>query len=399
MSSKKLMSTIALLAMLFSVSTVFAQGRPGIDRPIRVGQFKGTGTNNAYWHENIHTSSAALTAILENPNGTNLGADLVVPTHNPPFTFATFGLASGSGTPSAAQTNAFIAALDTLDVAIISCMVAFESVISTAAQRDALVSFARRKGYMAIHATTDSRGTWAAGDSLVGTRFRNHPSAPDRTGTLRRDSTFQTDSSWNFLNRSLFGNGLDTTFVEEWFYFTTTGAAIRSQANLKPTIQLVESSVSGSNPPVPMGDHPMAWYRTYPDSGGRTFYTAIGHRPNLWNTATNQPRFARRQYYNAILWLAKYDSLSTVVAVKHTKAPGRASDYSKLAVSPSALTVTMTRGGNHEVELMTLDGKRVARQTGAGQNKAYNFTGLRSGVYALTVATLDGRANRLVTVP
>lgn len=393
-----LLTTVAMAAAV-------AQDRPGIDRPIRVGQFRGTGTGGSYWHDNIHQSSVLLNTILTNPSTSNLGDSLIVPTHNPPFTYTSFGVVTTGGTsappsgktPTVAQTNEFIAALDTLDVAIISCMVNFETIFTTPAQREALLSFTRRKGYLAIHATTDTQGGWAQGDSIHGTAFRQHPNG-DRNGRLVRDSVFQADAAWNYLNQGLFSNSLDTSFTEEWFFFTTSAAAIRSQTNLKPTTKLDESSLTGSGIPTLMGDHPHSWYRNYPDSGGRTFYTAVGHRPNLWNTNAQAPRFFRRQLYNAILWLAKYDSAGTS-SIRHTKAPGVASDYSRLAVSPSALTVSVIQPGNHTVELLSLDGKRLAFRQGTSGQTSHEFKNLRSGVYVVSVATGHGRSSRLATVP
>jgi hypothetical protein len=144
-------------------------------------------------------------------------------------------------------------------------------------------------------------------------------------------------------------------------------------------------------------DHPMSWYRKLP-TGGRFFYTAVGHRANIWQGGA-QPRFLRRQLYNAILWTAKYDSVANVVSVQAPRGSSmKSSGFSRLAVSPSALTVTLIPGGSHSVELMTVDGKRVAFQQGEGSEKAYNFTGLRAGVYAVSVATAQGRSSRLVTI-
>src|SRR5690606_32153108 len=109
-------------------------------------------------------------------------------------------------------------------------------------------------------------------------------------------------------------------------------------------------------------------------------------------------RTFRRQIYNAILWTAKYDSLSASTSINpNGKAPGAAKDYSRLSTTQGVLTVTMVSGGNHSVELLSMDGKRVALQSGEGKSKSYNFTGLRSGVYAVAVTTTAGRSNRLVT--
>ncbi len=397
MAYKKL---VAFGLMLGAIGTALAQDAPvpGKDRPIRVGMFKGTGTGGNYWHTNIHTSHTVIRNILANPATAGLGDSLLVPPAGFTFYSAGVGLNSagtaectGSGCgATAAQIAEFVGALDTLDVMILSSVVNFGSRVQNAAQRQAFADFWTNKGYVAIHAITDSHGSWAPLDTIHGTRFRGHPAEQD--GTIRRDSVFQNEAAWQQLNRGVFSNGVDTTFLEEWFYFTTSGAAIRSTAFLKPTVKLVEASIARPGSQTAMGDHPHSWYRELP-SGGRFFYTAVGHRSQVWETV----RSFRRQVYNAIVWTAKYDSSTTSIHAPRM-APGAAADYSRLSVAPGALTVTMLPAGAHTVELLSVDGKRIALQTGEGREKAYNFTGLRSGVYAVSVKTAAGRSNRLVTI-
>lgn len=402
----KTFTTIALLAVTVTVSSVSAQGKPGIDRPIRIGMFKGTGPGNAYWHSNIHTAVAALTSMLANPAEAGLGDSLVIPPKG--FTFMNSGVGpvsstnpaecSGSGCgPTATQITDFIAAMDTLDVLFISCFVDWGNRVTNATQREAFANFWTNKAYVAVHATTDSYGRWAPQDSIHGARFRGHPSS-DRNGRLVRDSVFESEAAFKYLNRGLFVNGLDTTFLEEWFFFTTPAATIRSVAFLKPTVKLDESSLAGGlGGQAAMGDHPMSWYRQLP-TGGRFFYTAVGHRPNNWQGGT-QPRFLRRQIYNAFLWTVKYDSLSsTSINYKTGKAPGDAFNYAKLSVKPSELTVTVMQAGDHAVELVGMDGKRLGSRRGEGVYKAYSFNNLRPGVYAVVVYTPQGRSDRLVTI-
>jgi type 1 glutamine amidotransferase len=358
--------------------------------------FKGTGTGR-YWHTNMHTAGSSLASILSNPDGANLGANPVKPDSG--FIFTQYGLTgTATGTPSTAQTNAFVAALDTLDVAIISCFVQLANgpfPASPATNQTALKDFWNTKGYIAIHATTDSYGTWAGLDSVHAARFQNHPSG-DRNGTLRLDTIGgggPANAEWAFLNRGL----ADTTFVEEWFSFTQNASVIRAYPNLQTTVNIDEASYAGGlGGARQMGaDHPMSWYRKI-GTTGRFFYTAVGHRAQNYQGGNN-PRFLRRQLYNAILWAAGYDTVGTT-SIKVGKASGPASDYSRLAVSPSALTVTMVPEGNHTVELLTVNGKRVAFQQGNGREKSYNFTGLRPGIYALAVGTTQGHSNRLVTI-
>ncbi len=405
MKSLKVFGTAALLAMTVSV-TVSAQ--PGITRPIRIGMFKGTGsTGGTYWHDNIHTAVAALTSMLANPAAAGLGDSLVIPPAG--FTFMNSGVAQNTaGTaectgsacgPTPAQISGFITAMDTLDVMFISCFVDFGSRVSNATQRQSFADFWTTKGYVAVHASTDSKSRWAPLDTIHGAVFRNHPQG-DRGGRLVRDSVFEAEASFKYLNKGLFVNNMDTSFTEEWFFFNQTGAAIRNVPFLKPTVKLDEPSlVGGLGGQTAMGDHPMSWYRQLP-TGGRFFYTAVGHRPNNWQGGS-QPRFLRRQLYNAFLWAAKYDSTSSTAIMnwKTSKAPGDAFNYAKLSVSPSELNVTVMQTGKHAVELVGIDGKRIASRRGEGLDKSYAFTNLRAGVYAVVVFTAQGRSDRLVTVP
>jgi hypothetical protein len=396
MRTFKVIGLMAFLAMTVSVSA--QTDIPGKTRPIRVGMFKGTGTSS-YWHTNMHTAGANIAQMLSNnpARQVNMGTNIVVPTAG--FSFTEFGLPSGQGTPTSTQISAFISALDTLDVAIISCMVKLGSVISTPAQRDALTAFWARKGYIAIHASTDSKGSnWNAIDSMHGAQFRNHPSS-DRNGTLRLDSAAQNENDFKYLNANIMPSGDTARFVEEWFSFETQGNAIRATPNLKVTVNINEASYAGGlGGAQSLGaDHPMSWYRRTPGTGGRFFYTAVGHRAQNYDSLGPTP-FLRRQIYNAILWTAKYDSLGATSSISFKKAPGTVNDYSKLSFAPSAMTVTVTQMGQHRVELLGLDGRSLAQRNGQGSGNAYTFTGLRPGIYALKLATQSGLSSQLVTI-
>lgn len=384
---------LGLTIALAMAGSVYAQV-PGKDRPIRVGQYKGTGQGR-YWHTNIHTSGAQLAAILANPDSTGLGPDIIKPTAG--FSFTQFGLQSGTGTPSTGLRDAFIQALDTLDVVLISCFVDIGQSISAGAPRTALMNHIQKKGYIAVHATTDSYGTWPGLDSIHAARFQNHPSS-DRNGRLRLDSldgSYNTDPAWAYLNTSL----ADTTFTEEWFSFTTNGNVIRSYPGVKVTVNIDESSYAGGMGGArAMGtDHPMSWYRVFPE-GGRFFYTAVGHRANIWAGGAANPRFLRRQLYNAILWTAGYDTAASVSIKPQAAKSLRFADVSRMSAGEGALTVTMLQAGTHSVELTALDGRRIAMRRGEGRDFAYKFASLQPGVYSVSVNTQNGRSSQLVTV-
>jgi hypothetical protein len=361
-----------------------AQDRPGIDRPIRVGMFKGTGISGRYWHTNIHTSHAVVANILANPAGSNLGADLPVPPKG--FSFysmpvapdSTGGECAGNGCgPTFAQIAAFVAALDTLDIILMNSVTDFGSRVTNMDHRNAIADFWTRKGYVAVHCMTDSPGTWGSLDTIHGARFRFHPQ--EQAGTLRRDSAFDQEPAWQYLNRGVFSNGLDTSHHDEWMYFTTSGATIRGNAYLRPTMKLDEGSIANPGSGAPMGDHPMSWYKHLP-TGGRFFYTALGHRADIWQNA----RTFRRQLYNAILWTARYESLS---ALPSSIAPGRGLDPGVAARAPEvSLRVEngylyFANGSPARVSVRMPDGRLVARREGISIRIP-----LRSGaVYLVTV--------------
>lgn len=111
---------------------------------------------------------------------------------------------------------------------------------------------------------------WYA-DKLIGARFLGHPGSPQfQTGRLVVEDAKSPISrdlppSWNLL--------------EEWYSFKAsprlTGAHV--------LVTLDESSYrpAEANQDLRMGDHPIAWTRCV--GAGRSFYSAIGHRPENYS--------------------------------------------------------------------------------------------------------------------
>lgn len=390
---------IAGTVLALAADAAVASERPGLDRPIRVGMFKGTGPNR-YWHTNIHTSHALMREILARPDTAGLGDSLVIPPAG--FTFHSMPVApdhtdtaecmgSGCG-PTQSQIAAFVSAMDTLDVIIMSSVTDWGSRVTDSMHRNAFRNFWRNKGYVAVHGMTDSYATWAPLDSIHGARLRGWP--VQQLFTVRRDSVFMLDPAWRQLNRGVFSNGLDTSFFEEPIYFTESGETIRARSHLRPTVNLVESSVLNPGAHLPMGDHPYSWYRQLPE-GGRFFYTALGHRWQVWQTT----RMFRRQLYNAVLWAAGADSTG-VVSVREPADKNLAefSGVARLSFSGGVLSVSVLRDGAHALEIRNLDGRLVAARRGTGA-ASHRFEGLKAGMHVLAVETTTGRAATLVTVP
>ncbi|MFN3457516.1 MAG: ThuA domain-containing protein, partial [Novosphingobium sp.] len=126
---------------------------------------------------------------------------------------------------------------------------------------------------------------WYA-DTLIGARFIGHPMAPQfqEARVVIEDkahpATLGLPSEWRM--------------TEEWYSFdhSPRGKGVRVLATLD------ESSYKpgqGFGRNLAMGDHPIAWTRCL--AKGRSFYTAIGHRPENYT----QPESVRL-LDQGILW-------------------------------------------------------------------------------------------------
>jgi hypothetical protein len=321
--------------------------------PIRVGIFKGVGTGSSYWHPSIHPGSDAIAAMLADPAQAGL-QNPVIPARG--FSVTMYGVdtscAQNGCVPSALQRATFIAALDSLDVVIFPNNVAIGDAIPDPLHRQRLASFWLTRGVISLHWSTDSKATWAPWDSLHGTQFQTREDYVE--GTVHLDTAGFADilPSWKLLNRGL----PDTArFREEWINFTTSGAAIRSQTSLIPTVNLDDNSYVPRLSNVPKGDHPFSWYREFPE-GGRFFYTGMGHQ-----TSTYQSEYYfRRQLYNAVLWAAGADSNGIVVSARPAGRAGAAASL-KTWGSGSRIHVRVAEAGAL-VELFSPDGTRLASQ-------------------------------------
>lgn len=137
-------------------------------------------------------------------------------------------------------------------------------------------------GYVGIHSAADTEYGWPWYGELLGggAWFQSHP--PIQTATLHLENPDHP------------GAGLfepETSFVDEWYNF---------QANPRPAVDVVMTLDEGSYDPGPgaMGaDHPLVWAHELED--GRSFYTALGHRPETYQDL----RF-KEQIRGAIFWAA-----------------------------------------------------------------------------------------------
>jgi hypothetical protein len=132
---------------------------------------------------------------------------------------------------------------------------------------------ARGGGFAGIHGSGGDffyAWPWYA-DTLIGARFLGHPDSPP----LQAARVVVDDPK----NAIVSGLGVDWTMTEEWYSF-------RASPRLTGAHILVRLDEATYNPvmhgtDIRMGDHPVAWTRCV--GNGRSFYTALGHRPESYS--------------------------------------------------------------------------------------------------------------------
>lgn len=148
--------------------------------------------------------------------------------------------------------------------------------ILNAAQRGALEGFiATGGGFVGVHAASDTLYDWPWYGELVGAYFAGHPPGtsvatlanedPGHPSTQHLQRTFELRDEWYFFDRNPRGDvHVLLTLDEGSSLVLTTYALLR-----------------GGD-----GDHPITWCHLY--GGGRSWYTALGHRSAVWRDARFQ---------------------------------------------------------------------------------------------------------------
>ncbi|MDZ4795643.1 MAG: ThuA domain-containing protein [Bacteroidota bacterium] len=116
------------------------------------------------------------------------------------------------------------------------------------------------KGFMGIHAATDTEYDWAWFAKLVGANFESHPKIQKAKLNVTDQSHIATKHLPAVWERT-----------DEWYNFKDINTAI--QVIISIDEKSYEGGKNGSG-------HPMAWYHAY--EGGKSFYTALGHTPESY---------------------------------------------------------------------------------------------------------------------
>ena len=168
--------------------------------------------------------------------------------------------------------------------------------VLTLSQRKALQAFlAGGGGFVAVHGSAGDPvyfWDWYA-DTLIGARFKGHPMGPQF-----QNARIEVNKDHPLSKR------LPSEWVlkDEWYSFSTNPRA----AGASVVLSLDESSYSpngSGDRDLRMGDHPLAW--TNCNSGGRMFYSAIGHMPETYGNAHYVALLE-----SAIQWAADHTNLN-----------------------------------------------------------------------------------------
>lgn len=111
------------------------------------------------------------------------------------------------------------------------------------------------KGFVGIHAATDTEYEWPWFNQLVGAYFKSHPKQQEAVLHIKDAkhlSTKHLPKTWKRW--------------DEWYNFKDI------QPDLKVLIALDETSYTGGENGA---NHPISWYHSF--DGGRAFYTGLGH--------------------------------------------------------------------------------------------------------------------------
>jgi type 1 glutamine amidotransferase len=144
----------------------------------------------------------------------------------------------------------------------------------TVPQREAFRTYIERGGgFAGFHGSGGDPvylWDWYA-DTLIGARFNGHPMNPQ----FQQARVVVSEPVYEITQ----GLGSEWTMTEEWYSFK---ASPRSKG-VHVLATLDESSYSPvgfGGQDIRMGDHPIAWAQCIGD--GRSFYSAIGHRPESY---------------------------------------------------------------------------------------------------------------------
>jgi type 1 glutamine amidotransferase len=234
-----------------------------------------------------------------------------------------------------------------------------------ASQKSALLEYMKTGGFVGLHAVTEA-GRWPEMVSLLGAKMANHTSETNLvTATLNQDPDAESHPIITGMSATGARLGLASKIQlsDEWYTYTSNP---RSVSGVKILYTLDEKTFA---PAGTMGDHPITWVRTLP-TGGRIFYSGIGHAGGFL-----APAYTRNLFLNAIYWTAKMDAAAAIRS--GARPPMRTSQFDVTSAEPSGMRVSVRLAGGYRLQVLSMDGKILAERAGCGTGEyAFDESGL-----------------------
>lgn len=185
-------------------------------------------------------------------------------------------------------------------------------------QRQALVDFVHGgKGLVAVHQTVVTFYTFPAFGEMVGAYFARGPIF-DTTNASKRMAVLKVEDRNHPATRML---GETWSLHDEFYQFAQnawdpampednrgpTGHPVpmafsRERVTVLLTLDTERTDFTGLTGWERGGDYPQAWYQQV--GAGRSFYTSLGHRPDLWSS---DPMF-RAHILGALRWALRLEA-------------------------------------------------------------------------------------------
>jgi len=162
-------------------------------------------------------------------------------------------------------------------------------------QKKALKTYmATGKGFVGIHAASNTEMEWTWFTEMIGATFKDHPKVQNATLHIDDSSAHPSIEHLNDVE----------VFKDEWYNFLKPVAK-----HVNVLASLDEDSYQGKK--MNIKSHPITWYHHY--DGGRVFYTGMGHT----NAIYEDSRF-EKLIQGAVLWAADIKQIKKLSAKKWT---------------------------------------------------------------------------------
>ena len=230
------MKRICVLTLLFCLGFCFAFG-VNFEKPKKVLVFTKTA---GFRHDNIEEGVKVLSGLLKDQNMQMFHTE---------------------------DANVFLAdSLNNFDAVL---FFSTTGDIFNADQKEAFQKFLKSgKGFMGIHAATDTEHNWPWYTGLVGAYFASHPAVQEAKIDVKNRKHLATKHLPKVWMHK-----------DEWYDFS----------NVKPDLKILMTLDESSYKDGKMGDfHPIAWYQVY--DGIKVFYTGLGHTKE----SLHEPNFQKQ---------------------------------------------------------------------------------------------------------